>query len=301
MPQRAARPHGSDPSPRLHRAGETRDRARFLVPERARANGLTATTSRSTTTPCARSSSATPREAGVRNLEREIASICRKIARKVVAEGRIKIVTSGYGHRSYLACLGFRARPSRRRERRSRRRHRPGVDRGRRRDPVDRSHAHARQGRLTLTGQLGDVMQESAQAAMSYVRSKAQRLDIDPRRLRPNSRHPRALARRRRSRRMARRPASRWRRALVSALTERPVRHDVAMTGEITLRGKVLPSAASRRRCWPRTARGIKTSSSRRTTKRPGRHSGKRAGHARPVSCRQHGRSVEGRACRPAG
>ena len=93
---------------------------------------------------------------------------------------------------------------------------------------------------LTLTGQLGDVMKESAQAALSWVRSRAAALGIDPLLLR-HARHPPPCARRRGARRTARRRGSRMAMALISLLTDIPVRTDVAMTGEITLRGRVLP------------------------------------------------------------
>ncbi len=142
------------------------------------------------------------REAGVRNLEREIGNVCRKVARKVVKEGENYSVALG-------SILSTEA------------------------TVVDGK------GKLTLTGKLGDVMQESAQAAMSYIRSRALRLglprdfyrNIDVHIHVPEGAIPKdgpsagiTIAT-----------------AIASALSRIPVRRDLAMTGEITLRGKVLP------------------------------------------------------------
>jgi len=99
-------------------------------------------------------------------------------------------------------------------------------------------------GRLTLTGKLGDVMQESAQAALTYARSRASALGIEPSAFETNDIHIHV-------------PAGAIPKdgpsagvtlasALISALTHRPIRKEVAMTGEITLRGKVLPVGAIR-------------------------------------------------------
>ncbi len=180
------------------------------------------------------------REAGVRNLEREIASICRKLARKVVtgdAEVEIRL-----GPARVLELLGV---PHYHPPRESERRPEVGVATGLAWTEVGgeilttEATLMRGRGRLTLTGQLGDVMQESAQAALSYIRSKAEPFGIDPLFHRKHDIHvhvpegaipkdgPSAgitLAT-----------------ALASLLTGIPVRGDVAMTGEITLRGKVLP------------------------------------------------------------
>ena len=116
------------------------------------------------------------REAGVRNLEREIANVCRKVARKVVKEGATLQITVGPDDiKEYLGVIKFR-------DTKAEEKNEVGlatglgVDRSRRR----RFWRSKRQlmegkGKLLLTGKLGDVMQESAQAAMSYVRSRAAR------------------------------------------------------------------------------------------------------------------------------
>ena len=179
------------------------------------------------------------REAGVRSLEREISAICRKVARKVVVQGAdFKETIDGAKVTEYLGVPRFR--PSMAEEKNE-----VGIATGLAWTEVGgeilvtEATLMSGRGKLTLTGKLGDVMQESAQAAMSWVRSKAHELGIAPDFNRRTDVHvhipegaipkdgPSAgitLAT-----------------AIVSALTKVPVRRDVAMTGEITLRGKVLP------------------------------------------------------------
>ena len=179
------------------------------------------------------------REAGVRNLEREIANVSRKVARKVVKEGRSFQVTVGPDDvKEYLGVLKFR-------DTRAEEKNEVGLATGLAWTEVGgqiltiEATLMQGKGKLLLTGKLGDVMQESAQAAMSYVRSRAALLGLDPDFYRhldihihiPEGAIPKdgpsagiTLAT-----------------ALVSALTKIAVRRDVAMTGEITLRGKVLP------------------------------------------------------------
>ena len=179
------------------------------------------------------------REAGVRNLEREINAICRKVARKVVAEGKqFSDEITAAKVTEYLGVPRFR--PTMLEEKNE-----VGIATGLAWTEVGgellftESTLMPGKGRLTLTGQLGEVMQESAKAAMSYVRSKAEAFGIqkdfhqytDIHMHVPEGAIPKdgpsagiTLAT-----------------ALVSNLTRVPTRRDVAMTGEITLRGKVLP------------------------------------------------------------
>jgi ATP-dependent Lon protease len=179
------------------------------------------------------------REAGVRNLEREISSICRKVARKVVSEGKaFKEDVTAEKVTEYLGVPRFR--PSLAEERNE-----VGVATGLAWTEVggellvSEATLMAGKGKLTLTGKLGDVMQESAQAALSYVRSKAAELNLAedfhskidihvhvPEGAIPKDGPSAGIT-------MAT--------ALTSALTKIATRRDVAMTGEITLRGKVLP------------------------------------------------------------
>jgi ATP-dependent Lon protease len=179
------------------------------------------------------------REAGVRNLEREIATVARKVARQL-AEGHpepVRITADNVVE--YLGRPRFFDEVAERTTR-------PGVATGLAWTPtggdvlfVEVTMMPSSEERLVLTGMLGDVMRESAQAAVSYVWSNAEALDIDPRFFEGKTIHVHV-------------PAGAIPKdgpsagvtimtALASLATRRPVRSDVAMTGEITLRGKVLP------------------------------------------------------------
>jgi ATP-dependent Lon protease len=181
------------------------------------------------------------REAGVRNLEREIASVCRKLARRALKEKLKKGSAVEVTPETVQTLLGKpRFRTQRREEQPE-----VGAASGLAWTQVGgellltEATLMRGKGNLTLTGQLGDVMQESARAALSFVRSRAEVLGIDTEGFEKTDVHvhvpegaipkdgPSAgitLAT-----------------ALVSAFTEIPVRVDLAMTGEITLRGRVLP------------------------------------------------------------
>jgi len=178
------------------------------------------------------------REAGLRNLERELGSICRKLARRK-AEGEkgpfrvtVKTLHKLLGPPHFLEEEREKELP-------------PGVAVGLAWTAHGGEILHIEastmpgKGKLTLTGKLGDVMKESAQAALSYARSRAERLEIDQDFLDKRDIHIHV-------------PSGATPKdgpsagitlvtALVSALTNRPVRSDLAMTGEITLRGRVLP------------------------------------------------------------
>ncbi len=179
------------------------------------------------------------REAGVRSLEREIASICRKIARRVVQEGaKIEVRVTPESVVEYLGKLKFRSR-------RKNELSEIGVATGLAWTEVGGELLETEvglmpgKGKLTLTGKLGDVMQESARAAVSYLRARAELLGIEPdfnEKLDVHLHVPEgAIPKDGPSAGIT------MATALVSALTKTAVRKDVAMTGEITLRGKVLP------------------------------------------------------------
>jgi ATP-dependent Lon protease len=179
------------------------------------------------------------REAGVRNLEREIGNVCRKVARKVVKEGQaFSIALTAENIGEYLGVTKFRDTLVHEKSE-------VGLVTGLAWTEVGGSILSTEvaivdgKGKLTLTGKLGDVMQESAQAAMSYVRSRAAGLGVPrdfyrnvdihihvPEGAIPKDGPSAGIT-------MAT--------AIASALSKIPVRRDIAMTGEITLRGKVLP------------------------------------------------------------
>jgi ATP-dependent Lon protease len=209
-----------------------------LVPKQVAENALTAKLISFTPGAIKKIIALYTREAGVRNLERELASVCRKVARKV-AEGRKKptAVTS----QSIESFLG----PPKIFKDQLLQSDRVGVATGLAWTATGgeilfvESTKMKGKGGLLLTGSLGDVMKESAQAALSYARTHAKELGIDPKIFSENDFHihipegaipkdgPSAgitIAT-----------------ALISVCTDRKVRRDVAMTGEITLRGNVLP------------------------------------------------------------
>ncbi len=211
----------------------------FLIPKQLEAHGLSAENITFTDNAILNIIRRYTREAGVRNLEREIASICRKVAREVVAKGRdtrIRITANVLG--KYLGVPKYRF----------------GMKENKNRVGLTNGLAWTEmggellatevtvmpgKGKLIITGKLGDVMQESVQAAMSYVRSRAGVLNlksdfyhkVDVHVHIPEGAIPKdgpsagiTIAT-----------------SIASALTRRPARADVAMTGEITLRGRVLP------------------------------------------------------------
>ncbi len=178
------------------------------------------------------------RESGVRNLEREISSICRKIAREVLKNKEAKSFKVTV--QSIQKYLG----PPRFKEFQIEQEDQVGTVTGLAWTQVGGELLSIEtlimpgKGNLTMTGKLGDVMKESAQAAVSYVRSRAEILSIDLKFYKLNDIHIHipegAIPKDGPSAGIS------MCTSLVSALTKRPVRHDIAMTGEITLRGRVL-------------------------------------------------------------
>ena len=227
----------------------------YLVPRQLEAHGLTKQQLKFTDRALMEIIRHYTREAGVRNLEREIGAVCRAVA-KEFAEGRtepvkvrVRDVEKFLGPPKYLPEVAERVKV-------------PGVAIGLAWTPVGGEILFVEatkmkgSGRLILTGKLGDVMRESAEAALSYVRSRSKDLGIDEDLFQkidihvhvPSGAVPKdgpsagitILA------------------ALVSLLTERTVRHDVAMTGEITLRGAVLPVGGIKEKVLAAKRAGIK-------------------------------------------
>jgi len=195
------------------------------------------------------------REAGVRNIERELASICRKIARKVAEgeKGPFKVEDSDL--HDMLGVIKFRQEVIEQQDE-------VGVATGLAWTEVGGDvlfvevESYPGKGNLSLTGKLGEVMQESARAAVTYARANADRFGIDRGFFENNDIHihvpsgaipkdgPSAGVT------MAA--------ALVSAATEKPVIKDIAMTGEITLRGKVLPVGGIKEKVLAAHRAGVK-------------------------------------------
>jgi ATP-dependent Lon protease len=213
---------------------------RYLVPKQVKAHGLGSAEVTFEDPALLEIAERYTREAGVRNLEREVASMCRKIARRVVAGDAEKPMTITAA--KVVEMLGVpHYHPPREIERL------PAIgvatglawtETGGEILSTEATRMPGR-GKITLTGQLGEVMQESAQAALSYIRTRAEELGIDPHFYRrfdihvhvPEGAIPKdgpsagiTIAT-----------------ALASLMSGVAVRGDVAMTGEITLRGKVLP------------------------------------------------------------
>ena len=211
---------------------------KYLVPRQKSENGLKKTQIRFTDRALRRIISDYTREAGVRNLEREIGTCCRKVARQI-AEGKIKKmavepqkVTELLGARKFYAEMAER-------------KDEVGIATGLAWTPVggvilfvEVTTMPGNKG-LVLTGQIGDVMKESAQAALSYIRSRAADYQIETNYFQKHDIHihiPEGA-----TPKDGPSAGVTLSTALMSLLTGRKVRHDIAMTGEITLRGKVLP------------------------------------------------------------
>ncbi|MBP1603405.1 MAG: lon1 2, partial [Acidobacteria bacterium] len=211
---------------------------RFLVRKALEGTGLTRTNLAFTDEGIQTIIQRYTREAGVRNLEREINSICRKVARRVVAEGK------AYAEEITPERVTFHLGVPRFRPTLAEERNEIGIATGLAWTEVGgellvtEATLMPGKGRLTLTGKLGDVMQESAQAALSFVRSKADEYGIPKDFNRRSDVHIHvpegAIPKDGPSAGIT------MATALVSALARIPTRRDVAMTGEITLRGKVL-------------------------------------------------------------
>jgi len=197
------------------------------------------------------------REAGVRNLERRLADVLRKAARQI-AEGKTRAKRLRVDERRVRSWLGPRRFEGEVRKRTSD----PGVATGLAFTAVGgdvlffEATAYPGKGRLTITGQLGDVMQESAQAALSWVRAHARQLGLDPDWFREHDVHLHV-------------PAGAVPKdgpsagitmatAIASLVREQPVSDDVGMTGEITLTGQVLPIGGIREKSLAAQRAGLK-------------------------------------------
>jgi ATP-dependent Lon protease len=231
---------------------------RYLVPRQISENGLTKSQISFSDAALKAIAEEYTREAGVRNLEREIGTVCRKVAREI-AEGNVKgkQTISAKRVRELLGRRRFFSETRRRTKD-------PGVATGLAWTPVGgevlfvEATAMEGSGKLTITGQLGDVMRESAEAALSWVRGHATRLNPDlpddwfanhdihihvPAGAVPKDGPSAGIA-------MAT--------ALASLISNKPVSSDVAMTGEMTLTGQVLPIGGLKEKALAAQRAGIK-------------------------------------------
>jgi ATP-dependent Lon protease len=230
---------------------------KYLIPKQVTATGLTKDNLKFTDDAVKQIIRHYTHEAGVRNLDREVANVCRKVARKVVADGKnFSLEVTPANINDYLGIIKFR-------DWFAEKKNEVGLTTGLAWTEVGgevlSTEATLMQGkgRLTLTGKLGDVMQESAQAGMSYVRSRGhlfglpkdfyRHLDIHvhvPEGAIPKDGPSAGIT---------------ICTSLVSALTRIPVRCDIAMTGEITLRGKVLPIGGVKEKLLAAHRLGLRT------------------------------------------
>ncbi|MCX5853599.1 MAG: endopeptidase La [Deltaproteobacteria bacterium] len=229
---------------------------RYLIPRQISANGLTSDQIRFTRSSIDLIISGYTREAGVRNLEREIASVCRGVA-SLIAEGdATKATIAARDINKYLGPIRITSETDVRTSK-------PGVVVGLAWTPTGGDllfiEATAMKGKnnLTLTGQLGDIMKESAMAALSFIRSNAEELGISKDFFDETDIHIHV-------------PAGAIPKdgpsagvtmltALVSLLTGKTVKKELAMTGEITLRGLVLPVGGIKEKVLAAHRAGIKT------------------------------------------
>ena len=228
---------------------------KYLLPRQVKENGLKKADMEMSDQVLGKTIREYTREAGLRNLEREVGSICRKLARKK-AEGEpgpfkvtTKMLPKLLGIPRYLEEEKERDLPA-------------GVAVGLAWTPVGGVILHIEvttmpgKGQLIMTGKLGDVMKESAQAALSYARAKSDKLGIDPDFLEKRDIHIHI-------------PAGATPKdgpsagvtlvtALISALTNTPICSDIAMTGEISLRGRVLPVGGIKEKILAAVSAGMK-------------------------------------------
>jgi ATP-dependent Lon protease len=256
------------PSPLLDRmdvislSGYTEDEKfgiakRYLVPKQLEAHGLDLEQISFSDRALRLIIRAYTREAGVRNLERRLGDVLRKAARQI-AEGKLRAKKLRIDERRVRSWLGPRRYEGEVRKRTSE----PGVATGLAFTAVGgdvlffEATAYPGKGRLTITGQLGDVMQESAQAALSWVRAHAQQLGLDPTWFQENDIHLHV-------------PAGAVPKdgpsagitmatAIASLVRNQPVSEDVGMTGEITLTGQVLPIGGIREKSLAAQRAGLK-------------------------------------------
>jgi ATP-dependent Lon protease len=229
---------------------------RFLMPKQLENHGLTTERLEITEPAMVRLIQAFTKEAGVRNLEREIANVSRKVARKVADDASIKIVVEPDQLEDFLGPARFDYGELDAEDQVGMATGLVVSDAG---GDIVQVEATRMEGKdeFILTGQLGDVMKESARAGLSYIRARTKQLGIDPTVFEKQTLHIHV-------------PAGATPKdgpsagvtmatAMASLLTGKPVRRDLAMTGEITLRGRVLPIGGLKSKLLAAHLAGVKT------------------------------------------
>ena len=229
---------------------------RHLLPKQRRQHGLNGTQLRVSDAAIREIISLYTRESGVRRLERELAAICRKTAKRISLDECKSVSVRAGGLEDFLGAPRFQREQVYAHDE-------IGLVRGLAWTSVGGEVLDVEvgvlegTGRLELTGNLGDVMKESARAAVTYIRSRAERLGIDPMFYKNKDIHihfPEGAV-----------PKDGPSAgiticiAVISALTETPVRRDLAMTGEITLRGRILPIGGLKEKTMAALRTGITT------------------------------------------
>jgi ATP-dependent Lon protease len=229
---------------------------RFLVPKQLEAHGLTAEQLVFEEGALVRLIQAFTREAGVRNLEREIANVARKVARRVAGDPETTVTVRAGELEDYLGPARFEYGELEAEDQVGMVTGLVVSDAG---GDIVQVEATRMEGKddFILTGQLGDVMKESARAGMSYIRARTKELGIDPTAFEKTTVHIHV-------------PAGATPKdgpsagvtmatAMASLLTGKPARRDLAMTGEITLRGRVLPIGGLKSKLLAAHLAGVKT------------------------------------------
>jgi len=229
---------------------------RYLVHKQREVNGLKAGQLQFRPGALAKIITGYTREAGVRELERTIAKVCRKAARQIVEHGRKSVHVTPTNFTDFLGKAKFLHTKAEKEPE-------VGVCTGMAWTEVGgdilptEATVLRGKGKLILTGQLGDVMQESAQAGLSYIRSRAKELEIDEEFYEKQDIHIHlpegAIPKDGPSAGIT------MVTAMVSALTNKKVRSDLAMTGEVTLRGRVLPIGGLKEKVLAAYREGIRT------------------------------------------
>ncbi|MEM5767858.1 MAG: S16 family serine protease, partial [Bacillota bacterium] len=228
---------------------------RYLIPKQMKEHGLTdehVTFAEGTIQKIVREYT---REAGVRNLERTIGTVCRKVARQIVQDDKQKVKATAQNLHTFLGTPRYRFGVAEKKSEVGVATGLAWTEAGGDMLAVEVNIMKGK-GKLTLTGQLGEVMQESAQAGFSYIRTRAKELGIEDDFLDKHDIHIHvpegAIPKDGPSAGIT------MATAVVSALTNTPVRKEVAMTGEITLRGRVLPVGGIKEKMLAAHRAGVK-------------------------------------------